>query len=488
MTIVAGEDGPLVPGPLPAGLTRDELVHEVRRALRRVPPEATVAVAASGGPDSAALAFLTADARPDLVLVLAHVRHGLRDDRFDVAAVTAQASYLGVPLETVEVTVEPAGQGVEAAARAQRYAALRRVARAADAGWLLLGHTADDQAETLLLRIARGTGVPGLGGMPAVRGDVVRPLLRIRRGDIRRFVHLEGLPVAEDPTNRDRAHARNQVRLDVLPLLERFAPDPVGALSRLADLARDDAMSLRDRADEILASAWRRVGPVVCVPTALLDEHDPAITRRLVRSMVIEARAGGDPPTAAEVEALRCLRSGGLDLAGVSATAASGWLTIGPSDIDPVRPVPLTVPGATSWATLGWTLVATTEQDDPERRQLQLGLMGAWVPPQVRVSEALMPPGARAEHATVVLGGLGDDREGLVVRTRRPGDRIHLRVGTRKLQDVMVDAGLPRPVRSLLPLVCLGDRILWVPGLAVDVEAQDAGQVRADLQIHVRRR
>lgn len=483
------DDGqPAVPGPLPAGLTRSELVAEVRRTLTRLPEGATAAVAASGGPDSAALAFLTADARPDLGLILAHVRHGLRDDRFDVAAVTAQASYLGVALQIEEVTVEAGGQGIEAAARAQRYAALRRIAREAGAGWLLLGHSADDQAETLLLRIARGTGVPGLAGMPAVRGDVVRPLLRVRRSDVHRFVQLEGLPVAHDPTNRDRSFARNQVRLDVLPLLERFAPDPVGALARLADLARDDAASLRDRAADALTAAWRRVGPVVCLPTAFLDTHDAAISRRAVRSMVIEARAGGDPPAAVEVEALRALRSGGIDLSGVSATAGAGWLAIGPAEAERIDPRQLAVPGVTAWTVLGWNLVAATEADSATRGQLQLGLTGAWTPPDVAVPSHLLPPGARPEHAQVVLGGLGDRRERLEVRTRRPGDRVVLRVGTKKLQDVMVDAGVPRPLRPLLPIVCLGDRVLWVPGLAVDVEAHDAGQVRPDLHLHVRRR
>lgn len=481
-------DEPLVPGPLQAGLTRSELVAEVRRTLDRLPVDATVAVAASGGPDSAALAFLTADARPDLGIVLAHVRHGLRDDRFDVAAVRAQASYLGVALEIAEVSVESAGQGIEAAARAQRYAALRRIARDAEAGWLLLGHTADDQAETLLLRIARGTGVPGLAGMPAVRGDVVRPLLRIRRVDVHRFVQLEGLPVAHDPTNRDRAFARNQVRLDVLPMLERFAPDPVGALARLADLARDDAASLRDRAADAVTAAWRRIGPVVCLPTSFLDSHDAAISRRAVRSLVIEARAGGDPPTAAEVEALRFLRNGGIDLAGVSATAGAGWLAIGPADVEPVEPRPLRVPGVTPWPVLNWSLVSTTESDTGVSGQLQLGLTGAWTPPDVAVAEHLLPPGAQAGHGQVVLGGLGEQREHLEVRTRRPGDRIDLRVGTKKIQDVMVDAGVPRPLRSRLPLVCTGERVLWIPGLAVDVAAHDAGQVHPDVHIHVRRR
>ena len=276
------------PGPLPAGRTRGELLDEVTRALHRVPRGAAVAIAVSGGPDSTALAFLATEARPDLTCLLVHVRHGLRDDRHDVAAVRTQASWLGVDLEVVDVVVDPAGRGVEAEARSQRYAALRRVARAHEAGWLLVGHTADDQAETLLLRLARGTGVPGLGGMPPLRGDVLRPLLRLRRSDLHRFVELEGLPHATDPTNADTRLARNLVRHELMPVLERVGPDVVGALARLAELARDDARALEEIATARAAELVQRHGPVAVVPRRELADGDPAVGRRVVRALVIE--------------------------------------------------------------------------------------------------------------------------------------------------------------------------------------------------------
>jgi tRNA(Ile)-lysidine synthase len=473
--------GDPTPGPLPPGRTRGELVAEVTEALRRVPTGATVVVAVSGGPDSTACAFLVTEARPDLTAVLAHVRHGLRDDRHDVAAVRTQASWLGVDLEVVEVVVDPSGRGVEAEARTQRYAALRRVARSRDAGWLLVGHTADDQAETVLLRLARGTGVPGLGGMPPLRGDVLRPLLRLRRQDVHRFVELEGLPHAVDPTNRDTRLARNRVRHELLPALSRVGPDVVGALARLAELARDDARALDALAAERGEGVVRRHGPVAVVPRAFLADGDPAVTRRVVRSLVLEVRGGADPPTAGEVEAVRLLDESALDLPGVTATSAGGWTALGPGEPPAAEPCVLAVPGSTPWSGLRWRLDATTP-DGQEEGQLQLGLAEAWQPPTVRIDDRVVLPGGAADLAQVVLGGL-DDLATLVMRTRVPGDRVTTAGGTRKLQDVFVDAGLPRPLRDLVPVVALGERVLWVPGFAVDEEVRQAG--RAVPQVHL---
>lgn len=475
----AGPSG--TPGALAPGRARDDLVTEVARALARVPTGARVVAAVSGGPDSTACVFLATEARPDLDVVLAHVRHGLRDDRHDVAAVRTQADWLGLELEVGEVVVEAAGRGLEAEARSQRYAALRRVARRHEAGWLLVGHTADDQAETLLLRLARGTGVPGLGGMAPLRGDVLRPLLRLRRGDVHRFVTMEGLPVAHDPTNDDRRHARNRVRHDLVPVLEQLGPDPVGALARLADLARDDARALAVLADVRRDEVARWFGPVVVVPRAFLAEEEPAVTRRVVRSLVLQVRGDMDPPTAAEVEAVRHLDGGAVDLAGVVATSAAGWTALAPSELPVADARPVEVPGVTPWGPLQWRVDALTPDADG-REQLHLGLRETWQPPQARTDPRVLLPGAREPLAQVTLGGLADPA-GLVLRPRRPGDRVVTAAGTRKLQDVFVDAGVPRQLRDLVPVLVDGDRVVWVPGLVADDEHVRAGR---DLpQVHL---
>ncbi|MFP5308249.1 MAG: tRNA lysidine(34) synthetase TilS [Actinomycetes bacterium] len=472
-------------GALPEGLARHELVAEVARALTDVPEGASVVVATSGGPDSTALSFLTAEARPDLVLVLAHVRHGLRDDRHDVATVESHASFLGVDLHVREVDVPEGGDGLEAEARARRYGALRRVAAEVGAGWTLTGHTAEDQAETVLLRLVRGTGVPGLAAIAPRRGGLVRPLLRVRRNDVRRFVVHEGLPAADDPMNDDERFLRTRARR-LLPHLARLGPDPVGALCRLADLARMDAAALDARALEVArAGGVRRYGPGVALPDDVLVEADPAVATRLVRAAVQEVLAGGDPPAAAHVLAALALPAGAaLDVPGAVVTRGGGWLAVVPDGLLPSRPVALAVPGRTPWLPAGVAVLATTSAVAAEGAsggdQLLLDLGGVWHPPSVEVDPRAVPPGGTPELGQVVLGPLPPVP---VVRSRLPGDRITTTGGTRKLQDVLVDAGVPRALRDVVPLVAVADRVLWVPGVAADAELEAAG--RHDPAVHL---
>ncbi|HEV2787291.1 MAG TPA: tRNA lysidine(34) synthetase TilS, partial [Solirubrobacteraceae bacterium] len=179
-------EGGVTLGALPRGASAAVIAAEVGRVLAALPHDAAAVVAVSGGPDSSALALLVRATRPDLRITLAMVRHGLHDDAAEVAsAQRLAAALLDAPLEVRAGDVQRSGGGIEAAARAARYRALREVADEVAAPWLLVGHTADDQAETVLLRAARGTGVDGLGGMAPVAGDVVRPLLRVRREDLR---------------------------------------------------------------------------------------------------------------------------------------------------------------------------------------------------------------------------------------------------------------------------------------------------------------
>ena len=472
------------PGPLSPGQGRDALIAEVRRGCRALPDGAVAVVAASGGPDSSALAYLVQEARPDVALHLGHVRHGLRDDRGDVAAVRRTGDALGVPVHVLEVTVEPSGHGLEAAARAARYAALRRLSRELDANaaWLLVGHTADDQAETLLLRMARGTGITGLGGMAQTRGGVVRPLLRVRRDDVRRFVALEGLDVVQDPMNTDARYRRVRARHEVLPLLERLAPDPVGALGRLADLARADARHLDALAAGTARSAVRRYGPGRAVPTDVLGSLSPAIARRLVRLLVMEL-SGGPPPSADHVAAILALGSGqAVDLPGVTATCGGGWLALIPDDLSHPAEVGLSVPGETRWRPGRVTVTAAVASRT--RGQLALPLDLPWAPPRVEIPTGAVPPGGDPDLGHVVLSR-AVLRAPLALRSRRPGDRVSTHVGTRKLQDVFVDAGVPRALRDTVPVLTAGERIVWVPGVVADADALADGRAAPYLHLAV---
>jgi tRNA(Ile)-lysidine synthase len=461
------------PGAHPAGVSRGQLVEAVRVGLADLAEGARAVVALSGGPDSTALAYLVAEARADLDLTLAHVRHGLRDDTEDLAVVRMHADWLGLPLEVREVEVVRRGEGLEAAARHARYAALREVTAEVGADALLVGHTADDQAETMLLRLARGTGVDGLGAMRPRAGDLLRPLLRLRRPDVHRFVLLEGLPSVRDPHNLAPAVRRNVARHRVLPALEAMGPDPVGALTRLADLACDDAAAIAPLVAEVVAGA-RRVGRVVALRTRTLAEAPVAIARRAVREVLAEV-GDGPPPSAAAVSRVLDLRpGGGLDLpGGVRATAGGGWLALAPAGRVQQEPGELCPGDTLVWdpAAVGLRWLGPGAESEAgggdTDGQIALELTGAWSPPPVEVPDALVPPGGVASAATLVLP---EDVERVVVRHRRPGDRLRLSAGTRRLKDLYVDAGVPRPVRSRWPVVAdERDDLLWVPGVAADL-------------------
>jgi tRNA(Ile)-lysidine synthase len=254
-------------------------------------------VGCSGGPDSLALLCLAHHAALDPVAT--HVDHGLRagsDTEADVVADTA--ARLGVPFVAEAVRVAP-GPNVEARARVARYAALERVRVAWGAPVLLVGHTADDQAETVLLNLLRGSAAAGLGAMAPRRDTVVRPLLGIRRAETEALCASLGLSPVHDPTNDDPAPRRNWIRHEVLPqLADGAARDLVPLLARQADVLHAES----DYLDELATAAWPEEGAPSAA--ALVALH-PVLARRAVRCWL-----GPPPPSLAEVDRVLDVASG----------------------------------------------------------------------------------------------------------------------------------------------------------------------------------
>jgi tRNA(Ile)-lysidine synthase len=228
------------------------LVTVATRTLREdcaLPRGARVLAAVSGGPDSMALLDVLArlGAKLGFELIAHGVDHGLRagaSGELDLAA--SHARSLGVVFERTVVHVAPGGN-LQARARNARYAALEAAARSAGAGFIATAHHADDRAETVLLRLLRGAGPRGLAVLPARAGNRVRPLIRARRSDVLLHLGRHHVPSAEDPSNRDRRHARVRVREEVLPLLAELSPGIVEHLNALADalagVADDDVLT-----------------------------------------------------------------------------------------------------------------------------------------------------------------------------------------------------------------------------------------------------
>jgi len=403
-------------------------------------------VAVSGGPDSTALLAALAELASGrgLGLTAAHVDHGLRgaEGAAEADAVAALATRLGVPFVRRAVTV-PAGPDLEARARRARYQALARVAQEVGARRIVTGHTQDDQVETVLLRLVRGAGRRGLGAMRPVRGRLWRPLLAATRADVRRFLAERGLGFAVDRTNADLRHARNRVRRLLVPLLRaEFNPRLGPALAALAERLRDEddflAAAAAGRARELVAGEHLR--------TAVAKEP-PALARRIVRSWLERgARRGVGAMHVARVLAL-------------SAGRARGAVAIpGPARVVREGEVLVRRPGRAA------TPSSFAFEIGPGRTVVHPA--GGW-----RVAfSAARARGAGEARAAGVAHALFDADAlpgGLVLRSPAPGDRVRLLAGgTRKLQDVLVDAKVPRETRALLPVLAAGAEILWVPGLA----------------------
>jgi tRNA(Ile)-lysidine synthase len=267
--------------------------NAVRASLAGLAPGDLVLAACSGGPDSLALAAALAFVAPRAGLRggAVTVDHGLQEGSADrAAAVAAVLRDLGLePAVAVAVTVDGAG-GPEAAARTARYAALEAAAADLGAAAVLLGHTLDDQAETVLLGLARGSGPRSLAGMAPRRGVFLRPLLGLRRPVTTGACAALGLVPWADPHNADRRFARVRVRLDALPALEEaLGPGVAEALARTADQLRDDAEVL-----EKIASSERAVDPHL-MSAASLARLPGGVRSRVLRSAAL---AAGCPATA----------------------------------------------------------------------------------------------------------------------------------------------------------------------------------------------
>jgi tRNA(Ile)-lysidine synthase len=308
--------------------------NAVRASLDGLMPGDLVLAACSGGQDSLALAAALAFVAPRAGLRggAVTVDHGLQEGSAEHAASVA-CTLRGLSLDpvlAVTVTVDGPG-GLEAAARAARYAALEKAAADVGAAAVLLGHTLDDQAETVLLGLARGSGPRSLAGMPPRRGLFIRPLLGVRRAVMAEACAAHGLSAWSDPHNTDRRFARVRVRLDALPALEAaLGPGVTEALARTADQLRDDAEVL----EKIAASERARDDSPMSA--ASLAELLGAVRTRVLRSAALAAGCPAGALTAAHVARIEELVTDwrgqrGVDLpGGVRAVRRSGAVLFEP--------------------------------------------------------------------------------------------------------------------------------------------------------------
>jgi tRNA(Ile)-lysidine synthase len=411
----------------------------------------TILVAVSGGPDSVALLDVLQELRAVLHLTLAcaHVHHGLREEAdADAGVVRGLCQRLAVPchLERVVVPSGPPWDGLEAEARRVRYAALEARALAVGARRIATGHTADDQAETVLMRLLEGAGPRGLAGMALARGALIRPLLEVRRSEIVAHLTARGLPWVEDRTNRNPRFLRNRIRHDVLPFLARsFGGDLVEPLCRSAALCRRLVADLdRQARSELERLATRGPAGFVFSVKALL-----ALPEDLAAAVLVQAAADlGEtrPRRGAVARALgRVLRPRAprrsVALGRLCVERSGRWLRVGSARLPVLITRDLRVPGSVDLAEVGLRLDARCH----ERRPGYEVPRDAW---RAAFDAARLPTA-------------------LVVRSRRSGDQFEPFGGSgeQRLRSFLIDAHVPRWERPRVPLLEADGAIIWVGGV-----------------------
>ncbi len=471
----------------------------VRRVARFVQEEALLAagarvvVAVSGGVDSLALLDVLRALPLRLMLHVATLDHGMRGEAgaADAAFVRAQTEAWGLPVTVgradVPTLARRAGVGLEATARGVRYSFLARVAHAWGAKAIAVGHTRDDQAETVLLHVLRGSGLAGLRGMlpeaplyvPPAFADVpifcepplpssgvgagalrvVRPLLGVSRAQLETYAAARGLRPRDDATNRDPTYRRNWLRHHVLPLLERGNPRVRQALARLADVARDEYALVEQAGEAALARVLRatRAG------AAELSRAEWEKLSRAEKRYVLRALCARLCPSVelgyTHIEAARRVADAGRR--GTLATLPAGWRLVVGDDV-----LLLATETALAAQVAEWDAPALPAEDEEAlcflagehvRRRF-----GRWT----FVARALRPE----EDVHVLLGEpltavLWVPRGvPLTLRTRRAGDRFRphgLGGHSRKLSDMLQDWRVPVAWRDRVPLLAVGEALAW---------------------------
>jgi len=423
------------------------LVAAVRAAVDR----AACVVALGGGADSAALLGAALEANLSSLRAV-FVNHGLESSHLLCDAATSVADHLGVPLAVVDAVIVD-GPDLEARARLARYAAIET--NLAPGEVCCTGHTADDQAETVLMRLLRGSGAKGLAGIPERRGRFLRPLLGVSRAELRTFCLDTGLPFADDPANSDERFLRNQIRTVTLPSLEAaHGPGVRDNLALSGSLLRDDDELLEGAADGITVSESLVGGTrLVSIPVAPITTSPPAVSSRAIR------RALGlfhNP-----------YHGSHSDVASVLATAADGarrtltdglWCARENAEIVLFqKPLPLPA--------------------DPMTVTLESGVV-QWGEDRYRISRSSLPSLRSTCGRRTALRDLHAG-ESLGFRAVVDGDKLEIDGGSARVTEVLREAGVPSRLRPFWLAVTIDGKIAAIHGIKAASWARPVGGSRA---------
>ncbi len=456
-----------------AGRLLPQRFAALARGRHLIRPGDQILVALSGGPDSVALLALLAELASTWALELAacHVHHGLRgreaDEDADFVATLCRTLEIPIRIEHLARAASPrtrARQSLQEWAREARYAALRRVADDLGMVKIALGHTADDQAETVLLWMLRGAGLTGLAGIPPTReGRIIRPLLGFRRRDLIRYVKEKGLTYRTDSSNAKSVYLRNRIRQEVLPVLKAINPAIVETLCRQAELLRADERWMSEQAADCLARLIEEGHGRISLRREDFRRLPLALQRRAVRGLLRQLSPSGRWPTFRTVSAVHRL-----------VTRARSGSTVTLSRLRVVRE---------------YDTIAFERRDPQDERRREdaarsvVGPGGLHLAVPATVTWPLtgqtirvrwgrrMPAGGKGRSPRTAAFDADRFTPDLRLRSWSPGDVFQpagMKGHRKKLQDYFSDLKVPRAERHQIPLLVAPEGILWILGYRQD--------------------
>lgn len=453
-------------------------VKDTIAKYRMISESDRVLVGVSGGPDSIALAHVLAGLADDIgfFMHIVHLNHMFRGEEADKDAQSviefAAKQNLSCTVEKIDVPayIEEHRLSAQAGAREVRYSFFEQIMKTGNFNKIATGHHADDQAETVLMNVLRGSGLAGIAGIPPVREDLfIRPLIEVTREEIIQYCEKYNLPVRHDSSNKKDVYLRNRIRNKLFPLLKReYNAKIIETLLRLSEIAREDDDYLTEALDKV----WGQIVEVTGARDIVINLSDflvlhVAIQRRLLMKAWEKVNSSDRDLAFIHVEKLRAFLKDGPDTGwfelprGIKVRKAYGKARFSPEDrsnIDEYE-ILLKVPGKTYIPQLGITII--TEMLPGYKATRRAGKAVKYFDKEV----GLLDPAPGVHY--VDYNRLPGD---LLVRNRRPGDRFRPlgMKGTKKLKDFFIDMKIPAEEREKYPVIVSGNEVVLVGGLRMD--------------------
>lgn len=445
-----------------------------------------VILAVSGGPDSTAMLYLMNDLRNDLEcsLHIAHLNHCLRGEESDEDAVFVkeQALKLNIPITVEELDVKNLitdKESLESGARRIRYEFFKKVMSDIQANKVAQGHTADDQAETVLMRLLRGSGTKGLSGIPPIRDNIyIRPLIEISRSEVEAYLQSIDIQPRWDSSNLSTEYERNRIRHELIPLLEsKYSPNIKSIFCQTAEILRAEDEFLDILAKDALCQCLEKGNShnkgdqggfinTITIQTDNLKKHHISIQRRIIR-IAIESILGDlrryEFHHIDEIMSLIETGKTGNSISlprGITAEKSYGKIIIKLDEDETIEPFDfiIKVPGETEIPSLGLKILTSIGKGNSYSKELY----------------------QKTFDYDVIEGELH-------IRSRRKGDRFQPlgMSSTKKLKEFFIDEKIPRSQRDRIPILTDGNKIMWVIGYSIDDRFKVTTQTKTHLSVTV---